>query len=1149
MADVVVNFRARDLTRGQVTKLKNEVDRLKREFNAAEDESKRFRNRLVDMRSTFRNVAIGAGAFTAGLTLVGRGLVNAAIQMEGFRNGLTALEGDANIAATRLQDLQELAQLPGVSLQGAIQGAIRLKTVGIEAGLADASIREFANALALVGSTDLSGALLGLTQILSRGRVAQEEINQIVERSGLISKALQEAFGTIQAEQIQSQLDAAGKSVQDFTRILVNQLGTFARVPADSAANAIQNLRNAVFQLNASLGEVLLPTVTQIVQGLTNMVNAFNNLSDGTKTAIVTIGAIVTALGAATTAVATLGFVISSFQAGLVVFAEGGALAGVGTRLAALASPAVLTGIGTVAAALVPLGIAYNNYRGRVAEAREQERTFAEQIAKTAQVIRNRSGFAERIDELRTYIETLSEASNAYNESLGGGAGRALGLLADSGPTGDRQAHENRQERIRISERELAILNNLNKGRELTLDQLREFDQIVATNLRQAQLRDDAEAVGKLEEAAKLVVKEFQRLEQETIQAASRIPESVAQAGTSLRNFRFEVIELGANVRDAQDAFSDVANISELETATQSLLRAQQKLTETKLDEIDAEIDIEGAALSRLSNSERASSEHYKKLIELATQRRQIVLQSEYDETRIKRQEVSKRTQFEEEYAQQVIEYGRRVAEARRIQQQERANELRTAAQQIGAIENEDDRTRLSNVFGGLLAQDVVPAEALRRAQNAVDVIEGISNSLNSVEPAARAVAAAFSNRLVQGIQTVNGYWGQMGEGIRETREALLELGIAIDDVARQQQAVRLIEVETRIQEGQAERDQTTRDRFQTGADTFNENERRTIAQGQTFVARLRSQQLAGEQGEIGRVVAEVPEDIIRATLDSLIAIPRQLEQQLEQLDQVKLDRIADINEEERLSAAEKAQRILEIERDFARRRIQIEQDANQAKIDSFRAVVTNFIGGIGRMIAEQLKLRAATAVTNSLFGNPQTGTTGLLGGLGAGVSAVNPLLGLGLAGGAAVLSSLFSGSFDDPVNDALARRAGMRQGVTALFSGSFHDPINDALARQAGMQQSQLRAATAIGRRSAVDLKDNFEQGFVQSGREITRTPRDTGEGAAIRQRSVVDLKDNFEQGFTVLSNLLNDALARQAGMQQSQLRAATAIGQTVSG
>ena len=221
--------------------------------------------------------------------------------------------------------------------------------------------------------------------------------------------------------------------------------------------------------------------------------------------------------------------------------------------------------------------------------------------------------------------------------------------------------------------------------------------------------------------------------------------------------------------------------------------------------------------------------------------------------------------------------------------------------------------------------------------------------------------------------------------------------------------------------------------------------------------------------------VSNVPSDTLSFAYDALIEIPAQTREALQQLKTDTQQNITEIKDSEVLSTREKARQIETIEKNTAGRREAIEQEASQAKIDSFNRVVDNFIGGIGRMIAEQLKLRVATSLTNTLLGSPQGGNAGI-GGL---IGSVAPFL---------------------AVNPALAIGGGVALGAAALFSGSFDDPVNDVLARRAGMQASQRRAvqaATELGRRSAVDLRDNFEQGFVSETDRQTGSPRG-GDGAA---------------------------------------------------
>ena len=234
---------------------------------------------------------LGLVAAGAGVLRVGANSVEASVRVEGFRNSLTALYGSAQIANTVLADLQELSLLPGITFQSAVQGAVRLKTVGVEGDRALGVVREFGNAAALAGaSTDAVGrSLVGFTQILSRGKISQEELNQILENVPLIGNSIREAFGSIDAEVIRDQLDAAGQSVQDFADILVNQLSKGARASADSTRNAFSNLENATFRLHAAIGDRLSPAVREATGFLTDLANTaadfVSGIDDATRSA------------------------------------------------------------------------------------------------------------------------------------------------------------------------------------------------------------------------------------------------------------------------------------------------------------------------------------------------------------------------------------------------------------------------------------------------------------------------------------------------------------------------------------------------------------------------------------------------------------------------------------------------------------------------------------------------------------------------------------------------------------------------------------------------------------------------------------------------------------------------------------------------
>lgn len=949
--EIGIRLKSENMTGRDFDKLIGDLKRTENQVGETDKETRKFGNTLAAHRTQLRNVAFGAAAVTTGLGLVGKSFVQAAIRMEGYRNGLIALEGSASAADTRLNSLRDIIQLPGVSYEGAAQAAVRLKTIGFEAELADRAISEFGNALALVGSTDLSGALLGLQQIISRGKVSQEEINQIVERSGLFANALQKAFGSIQSEQIQANLDAAGQSVHDFAERFISELEKLDRVNADSAANSIQNLQNSLFELRAGLGNVLLPTVTSVTQGLTSGIEAFNEMDEGMKSAIVTTGAVVTGLGALTTVVATGGAALGAFNAYLQTTTGASGLAGF-AKLIAPSGP-VLIGLGAVTVALSPVVAAFLEYREELQKAREQERLFAEALNTSAAALKDRS-FESAIRELQTYKSELEETIRIETRRRGD---RGAGILGAE-DIDLNQTEEIARSSFQSVERLLEVFNQLRSGTRLSIDQLREFDRVVARSLFAAREQGNDSVVAILEGTAQQVRDLYAEFET----GGRRIQRGVIEP---TRRFKLELVDLRAKLLDAEDAFRNVNDVSDLERVTQSYRSAFDAVTQVRREEIEAQIAVEGTALARLDNQKRAESEHAKKIEELTVQLRQLEVDYEREKTRITREEVRKRTDLSEQAAQQRIDSAKREADA------------------------------LLN-----LTQGGAPRETLEQAEDFISLTDGVADSVQQLETSIYVFSALFRREFTGALQSGVAILDGFQQSLRDARLSVLAEDVRGSDVL------------SRLEEGQAARDQRIADIFAAGAEAFREQDRNESEQALAFVSSLRRQQ-AFDRGRLiedaGNLVGAVPLDVVDAVTD-IVQVRRDANADLVILEQETAAEIQHIQESVTLTAENKAKAIERIERQSALERIRIENAVSERQRASFQSVVTNFISGVGQMIAAEAQLALARRATNAisgLFGGGAAGA-GLLGGV-----ALPLVGGLALAYGASQLISPSSTSAD----------------------------------------------------------------------------------------------------------------------------------------
>ena len=68
--------------------------------------------------------------------------VSAFAKLERLENGLKAIADEGEDTAKTLERLQRIAQLPGISIEQAIQGSNQLRNVGFEARQAEIILRE-----------------------------------------------------------------------------------------------------------------------------------------------------------------------------------------------------------------------------------------------------------------------------------------------------------------------------------------------------------------------------------------------------------------------------------------------------------------------------------------------------------------------------------------------------------------------------------------------------------------------------------------------------------------------------------------------------------------------------------------------------------------------------------------------------------------------------------------------------------------------------------------------------------------------------------------------------------------------------------------------------------------------------------------------
>jgi tape measure domain-containing protein len=275
---------------------------------------------------------------TLPLAALGTGIVAAGTKMDTLRRALLAVAGSAEEADRQFAELVEVAKLPGLGLAEAVQGSVRLQAVGVDARVAARSLTAFGNAIATTGGGrgELERVTVQLAQMLAKGKILQQDLRFIIENAPAVGKALRDAFGTVDPQEI----EALGLSTDQFLDALLTQLEKLPKVTG-GPRNAFENLQDSLLRAGDAIAKTFLPALTKLVDAFGGFLNRMDQVNPETLRWAVSIGLVAAAMGPliaiAGNLVTVLATLVTVFNIGL-----GTALAVGGPLLIGLAALAAL---------------------------------------------------------------------------------------------------------------------------------------------------------------------------------------------------------------------------------------------------------------------------------------------------------------------------------------------------------------------------------------------------------------------------------------------------------------------------------------------------------------------------------------------------------------------------------------------------------------------------------------------------------------------------------------------------------------------------------------------------------------------------------------------------------------------------------------
>lgn len=177
-------------------------------------------------------------------------VVNEAAKWEKYKVALTDIEGSAGAAGRALDTLYELAKRPGIGLLEAQQVYLQFRALGIEGDKATRMIEAFSNAVALSGggATEFQRINYQLVQMISKGKVLEEDLRIMRNSMPRLTVLMQQAFGATTAAGIRE----AGINAEGFVAGIVREMEKLPTA-TQTLESRIENAGTAWSRFKASL--------------------------------------------------------------------------------------------------------------------------------------------------------------------------------------------------------------------------------------------------------------------------------------------------------------------------------------------------------------------------------------------------------------------------------------------------------------------------------------------------------------------------------------------------------------------------------------------------------------------------------------------------------------------------------------------------------------------------------------------------------------------------------------------------------------------------------------------------------------------------------------------------------------------------------
>lgn len=362
-------------------------------------------------------------SISAPIAALGAGAISAAGDMESLTLALQSQLGSAEAAKKEFEALNEAAKKPGLGVEQAVQGSVRLQGVGLAAAEARDVLVQMGNAIARTGGTasNLDSVTKQFSQMISKGRVLQEDVSILSENMPAIAGLMKQAFGTTSVEAIR-EMGVGGK---EFVLQITKAAESLPRV-SGGIKNSLGNTIDALKQSLASIGTTINNTFN-VAAAAENFAAFVRGLADGFAAMSPPLQNVVLGLGAALLAAGPLAKMFGTVQllASQLIGIWSGMVGGLRALSAwTTATATAFNALNTATKAFVLIGIATavitlaNNFGlfNRELTAAEQAQQAVNDVQREA--VRSIAGEKSAVDTLIAVINSEVSSREAKERAL-----------------------------------------------------------------------------------------------------------------------------------------------------------------------------------------------------------------------------------------------------------------------------------------------------------------------------------------------------------------------------------------------------------------------------------------------------------------------------------------------------------------------------------------------------------------------------------------------------------------------------------------------------------------------------------------------------------------------------------------------------------